>query len=98
MAGTYTHATLHHRASQRGVAMALAFVAVVLLSPLYVRRKHEMKLSSGFVLLMVLTGLIISIRITSSPSSCSRPNGGRAWLSPSPDPTCVIPSNGPSSI
>ncbi|KAK8574910.1 hypothetical protein V6N13_033874 [Hibiscus sabdariffa] len=101
MAGTYTHATLHHQASQRGVAMALALVAAVLLSPLYVRRKHEMryyemKLSSGFVLPMVLAGLIIAIRTTSSPSSCSRPNGGRAWLSPSPDPTWVLRIGGSS--
>ncbi|KAK8498411.1 hypothetical protein V6N13_105051 [Hibiscus sabdariffa] len=68
MAGTYTHATLHHWASQRRVAMALALVAAILLSPL----------------------------TTSSPSSCSRPNGGRAWLSPSPDPTWVLRTGGSS--
>ncbi|KAK8514218.1 hypothetical protein V6N12_008932 [Hibiscus sabdariffa] len=74
--------------------MALALLAALVLSPLYVGRKHEtryyeMKLSSGFVLPMVLAGLIIAIR-TSSSSSSSMADGGRGWLSPSPDPTWVL--------
>ncbi|KAE8715099.1 hypothetical protein F3Y22_tig00110187pilonHSYRG00562 [Hibiscus syriacus] len=92
---TYTQASLHH-APQRGVAMALALIAAVVLSPLYVSSKqeiryYEMKLSSGFVLPMVLAGLIIAIRTTSSME-----NGGRAWLSPSPDPAWVLRIGGSS--
>ncbi|KAK8592543.1 hypothetical protein V6N13_063120 [Hibiscus sabdariffa] len=79
---------------RRSSAMALALLAALVLSPLYVGRKHEtryyeMKLSSGFVLPMVLAGLIIAIR-TSSSSSSSMADGGRGWLSPSPDPTWVL--------
>ncbi|KAB2025843.1 hypothetical protein Gotri_006210 [Gossypium trilobum] len=86
-------------ASPRGVAMVLALIAAVVLSPLYVRRKHEMryydlKLSSGFVLPMVLAGLLIAIRTTSSSSSM--PSGGKAWLIPSPDPTWVSRIGGSS--
>ncbi|KAG4142814.1 hypothetical protein ERO13_D06G150000v2 [Gossypium hirsutum] len=88
-------------ASPRGVAMVLALIAAVVLSPLYVRRKHEMryydlKLSSGFVLPMVLAGLLIAIRTTSSSSSSSMPSGGKAWLIPSPDPTWVSRIGGSS--
>ncbi|GMI73022.1 hypothetical protein HRI_000971500 [Hibiscus trionum] len=95
---TYTNAS--HHGSQRGVAMALALIAAVVLSPLYVSRKHEtryyeMKLSSGFVLPMVLAGLIIAIRTTSSSSS-PMADGGRGWLSPSPDPTWVLRIGGSS--
>ncbi|KAK8629204.1 hypothetical protein V6N13_078056 [Hibiscus sabdariffa] len=92
---TYTHAP------QRGVAMALALLAALVLSPLYVGRKHdtryyETKLSSGFVLPMVLAGLIIAIRTSSSSSSSSMADGGRGWLSPSPDPTSVLGIGGSS--
>lgn len=60
--------------SQRGVAMVLALVSAVVLSPLYVTRKgdhfyHERKVvmsGSNFVVPLVLGGLIIAIKTTSS--------------------------------
>ncbi|KAL4584409.1 hypothetical protein LXL04_009010 [Taraxacum kok-saghyz] len=63
--------------SRRGVAMVLAMATAVVLSPLYVngRQKEsqfETRLwSSGFVLPMVLAGLIVAIKTTSSSSSSS---------------------------
>ncbi|XAR49887.1 hypothetical protein NMG60_11004061 [Bertholletia excelsa] len=55
---------------QRGVAAAVAMASAVVLSPLYVTRKNENRFdtrwSSGFVLPMVLAGLIIAIKTTSS--------------------------------
>ncbi|KAI4329082.1 hypothetical protein L6164_021384 [Bauhinia variegata] len=81
-----------HNASQRSLAMVLALVSAVVLSPLYVNSKndiryYESKWSSGFVLPMVLAGLIIAIRTTSSVSSGSNP---RASLLPSPEPSWVL--------
>ncbi|EOY27253.1 Uncharacterized protein TCM_029139 [Theobroma cacao] len=95
---TYTYAS-GNNTSQRGVAMALALITAVVLSPLYVRGKnetryYEMKLSSGFVLPMVLAGLIAAIRTTSSSSSMQ--SGARASIIPSPDPSWVLRIGGSS--
>ena len=73
--------------------MVLALITAVVLSPLYVRRKnetryYEMKLSTGFVLPMVLAGFIVAIRTTSS--------SGRASIIPSPDPSWVFRIGGSS--
>ncbi|KAL5824207.1 hypothetical protein ACOSQ3_020270 [Xanthoceras sorbifolium] len=78
--------------SQRGVAMVLALVSAVVLSPLYnvTRKNHhyyydQRKLLIGnysycyssFVLPLVLGGLIIAIKTTSSSSSSSMAVQGR---------------------
>ncbi|CAI9766065.1 unnamed protein product [Fraxinus pennsylvanica] len=59
----------YQNSSPRGVAMVLATVSAVVLSPLYVDRKnesrHEVGWSSGFVLPVVLAGLIVAIKTTS---------------------------------
>ena len=90
---TYTYTSQY--SSQRSVAMVLALVSAIVLSPLYVTRKndtryYETKWSSGFVLPMVLAGLIIAIKTTSSCSSMSAQGGGRASIIPSPDPSWVL--------
>lgn len=94
---TYTYTS--QNSSQRALAMVLALVSAVVLSPLYVNRKnyhyshnYETKWSSGFVLPMVLAGLIIAIRTTSSSSSSmsSVQRGARASFIPSPDPSWVL--------
>ncbi|TXG68332.1 hypothetical protein EZV62_003267 [Acer yangbiense] len=90
--------------SQRGVAMVLALISAVVLSPLYVTRSkndhhyyYERKLLgntsySTFVLPLVLGGLIIAIRTTSSSSSSSSSMEmqERASLIPSPEPSWVL--------
>lgn len=80
--------------SQRSVAMVLALVSAVVLSPLYnykfgrkndTKWSYETKWSSGFVLPMVLAGLIIAIKTVSSA------NGGCSGsFIPSPDPSWVL--------
>lgn len=79
--------------SHRAVAMGLALVSAVVLSPLYVTRKNDQHQTrfyetrhwnSGFVLPMVLGGLIIAIRTTSSSGI------SRASVIPSPDPSWVL--------
>nr|POE74218.1 transcription initiation factor tfiid subunit 9 [Quercus suber] len=90
---TFTYTSQY--SSQRSVAMVLALVSAIVLSPLYVTRKndtryYETKWSSGFVLPMVLAGLIIAIKTTSSCSSMSAQGGGRASIIPSPDPSWVL--------
>ncbi|GAV82712.1 hypothetical protein CFOL_v3_26163 [Cephalotus follicularis] len=86
----------NQNSSQRAVAMVLALVSAVVLSPLYVKRKndtryHGTKLGSGFVLPMVLAGLIIAIRTASSSSfSLSMQGGDRSSLIPSPDSSWVL--------
>jgi len=90
---TYSYTSQY--TSQRSVAMVLALASAIVLSPLYARRKsdaryNETKWSSGFVLPMVLAGLIIAIRTTSSCSSMSAHGGGRASIIPSPDPSWVL--------
>ncbi|XVE88623.1 hypothetical protein DITRI_Ditri19aG0084500 [Diplodiscus trichospermus] len=95
---TYTYAS-RNNTSPRGAAMVLALITAVILSPLYVTRKnetryYEMKLSSGFVLPMVLTGLIVAIKTTSSSSSTQ--SGGRASVILSPDPSWVLRIGGSS--
>ncbi|KAI4355429.1 hypothetical protein L6164_004205 [Bauhinia variegata] len=92
MATAYS-AYSNHNASQRSLAMVLALASAVVLSPLYVKSKndiryYESKWSSGFVLPMVLAGLIIAIRRTSSSSSSV--SSPRASLLPSPEPSWVL--------
>lgn len=89
-----TYASSSHGSSQRSLAMVLALASAVLLSPLYANprsdhRRHyyyESKWSSGFVLPVVLAGLIIAIRTTSSSSSSPRASS----LLLSPDPSWVL--------
>ncbi|KAF7846865.1 hypothetical protein BT93_L3640 [Corymbia citriodora subsp. variegata] len=89
-----THLYAAQSSSQRGVAMVLALVSAIVLSPLYIDRKgeakyyHEAKWSSGFVLPVVLAGLIIAIKTTSSSSSSGY--GQRGSLVPSPEPSWVL--------
>ncbi|KAF5191567.1 hypothetical protein FRX31_018843 [Thalictrum thalictroides] len=70
---TTTYTSVSQSSSQRSVALLLALAAAVVLSPLYVERKSETrydtKWNSSFYLPMVLGGLIIAIRTTSSLSS-----------------------------
>lgn len=94
---TTTYASTNHGSSQRSLAMVLALVSAVVLSPLYVnsksdRRYYESKwTSSGFVLPMILFGLIIAIKRTSSASSYSlSSSSSRASLLPSHDPSLVL--------
>ncbi|MCL7044524.1 hypothetical protein MKW94_013847 [Papaver nudicaule] len=66
----------------RSVAMVLALVSSVVLSPLYIKRKtdirnYETRWSSGYVLPMVLVGLIVAIKTVSSSSSPSIQSGRR---------------------
>ncbi|KAJ9179408.1 hypothetical protein P3X46_011197 [Hevea brasiliensis] len=84
--------TSQNSSSQRGLAMVLALASAIVLSPLYLNRRNDShffntKWSSGFVLPMVLAGLIIAIRTTSTSSV---QNGGRASLTPSSDPSWVL--------
>lgn len=90
MASNYAYCNSNGQNS-RGVAMVLALVSAVVLSPLYVTRKnHEensrfyetTKWNSGFLLPVVVGGLIIAIRTTSSSASSS--------LIPSPNPSWVL--------
>nr|KYP50493.1 hypothetical protein KK1_027745 [Cajanus cajan] len=73
------------------MAMVLALVSAVVLSPLYAnnsksdRRYYESKWSSSLLLPMLLAGLIIAIRTTSSSSSSPRPS-----FLLSPDPSWVL--------
>ncbi|MFS7950076.1 hypothetical protein Hanom_Chr06g00579091 [Helianthus anomalus] len=56
---------------RRGVAMVLAMVTAVVLSPLYVNKETHLETNSGFVLPMLLLGLIVAIKSASSLSSSS---------------------------
>ncbi|KAL5062638.1 hypothetical protein RYX36_024375 [Vicia faba] len=93
---TTAYASSSHGFSQRSLAMILALVSAVVLSPLFVnsksdRRYYESKwTSSGFVLPMILFGLIIAIKRTSSSSSYSLSSSSRASLLPSHDPSLVL--------
>ncbi|GFZ11712.1 hypothetical protein Acr_23g0000970 [Actinidia rufa] len=67
--------------------MVLALVSAVVLSPLYVNRRNDSNYetrwnSSGFVLPVVLAGLIIAIKTTSSSSSSSMvfPSSEPSWV------------------
>ncbi|GAU32975.1 hypothetical protein TSUD_358420 [Trifolium subterraneum] len=87
----------NYGSSQRSLAMVLALVSAIVLSPLYVKSKSDRKYyeskwtSSGFVLPMILFGLIIAIRKTSSSSSsCVSSSSTRASLLPSHDPSLVL--------
>lgn len=85
--------------SQRPLAVVLALVSAIILSPLYnagrrnenTRSYFETKLSSGFVLPVVLSGLIIAIRTVSSPS---RMRGSA--IDPSVEASCVLRIGGSS--
>ena len=75
--------------STRALAMALALASSIVLSPLY-NTHYEARFlssSSAFLLPMVLAGLIIGIKITSSSSSSSSSSSGAV---PSPDPSWVL--------
>lgn len=71
--------------------MVLAMVSALVLSPLYFNWKNESyyktRWSSGFVLPVVLAGLIVAIKTTSS-NSVKR--GSRASVSPSPDELTLL--------
>uniref|UniRef100_A0A2P2QPT4 Uncharacterized protein n=1 Tax=Rhizophora mucronata TaxID=61149 RepID=A0A2P2QPT4_RHIMU len=84
---TYYYGT-SQKSSQRALAMVLALATAVILSPLYFRRKsdYDTRWSSGFVLPMVLAGLIIAIRTTSVQRGATT----RASCFPSPDPSWVL--------
>ncbi|OIS96572.1 hypothetical protein A4A49_14525 [Nicotiana attenuata] len=80
----------NHYSSHRGVAMILALVSAVVLSPLYVERRnkessyYETRWSSGGIVLPVLlAGLIVAIRTTSS-------SGQGASIFASPEPSSVL--------
>ncbi|KAL6972645.1 hypothetical protein U1Q18_026828 [Sarracenia purpurea var. burkii] len=94
MAATYAQ-TSTQNSSQRGLAMALAIASAILLSPLYGKQKRESRSqtgwNSGFVLPVILAGLIIAIKTTSSSSST--PQRG-VW----DESTTVFPSSDPSSV
>nr|DAD44247.1 TPA_asm: hypothetical protein HUJ06_002477 [Nelumbo nucifera] len=86
-------ATLSQNSSHRSVAMVLSLVSAVVLSPLYLKRKtndnrNETRWNSGFVLPMILAGLIISIRVASSSSSSAQ--SGRSAVFSSMDASCVL--------
>lgn len=77
--------------------MVLALASAVVLSPLYVNRKteyshYETRWNSGFVLPMVLAGLILAIKTTSSSSSSSSASSSsdRAMMFPASDPSLVL--------
>lgn len=101
MAATY-YAYSSQISSQRSLAaMGMAVISAIVLSQLYVkpryydRRYHghyyESKWCSGFVLPMVLAGLIIAIRTASSSSSST----SNSVLLPS-DPSWVLRIGGSS--
>ncbi|KAF9597327.1 hypothetical protein IFM89_017230 [Coptis chinensis] len=74
---TTTFTYLGQNSSQRSVGMLLALAAAVVLSPLYVNRKtdthyFDTRWNSSFLLPMVLGGLIIAIRTTSSTTPSSQ--------------------------
>jgi len=75
--------------------MALALVSAIVLSPLYVTRnndtRYDIRWNSGFVLPMVLAGLIIAIKTASSPAYSSAKS-----ISGSPDPSWVLRIGGSS--
>ncbi|MCD7467571.1 hypothetical protein HAX54_005092 [Datura stramonium] len=80
--------------SHRGVAMVLALVSAVVLSPLYVDRGkkessyYETRWScGGIVLPVLLAGLIVAIRSTSSSSVQGR---SRCTIFGSPEPSPVL--------
>ncbi|KAH7867114.1 hypothetical protein Vadar_028992 [Vaccinium darrowii] len=73
--------------------MALALASAVVLSPLYANRtteysRYETRWNSGFVLPMVLAGLIIAIKTTSSSSSSSS-SSDKTMMFPASDPSLM---------
>ncbi|PWA80969.1 hypothetical protein CTI12_AA191770 [Artemisia annua] len=84
---TCDYSSIQNASQRRGVAMVLAMVTAVVLSPLYVngsqKETHlETRLwNSGFVLPMVLAGLIVAIKTTSSSSSSSAASSSSATSS-----------------
>ena len=76
--------------SQRAVAMVLALVTAVVLSPFYLTssndkfsrtRSYDSKWSSGFVLPVLLAGLIVAIKTTTNNSSASTSRGVQGQFS-----------------
>lgn len=96
---TYAY-TNHNSSSQRSVAMVLALVSAIVLSPLYNYRPknehsgyYDTTWGSGFVLPVVLAGLIIAIRTTSSSKSTipsAQGGGPTGSFIPSADPSWVL--------
>lgn len=88
----YASSSYQH-SSQRGVAMVLALVIAVVLSPLYVDRGkkessyYERWSCGGIVLPVLLTGLIVAIRSTSSSSV---QGGSRSSIFGSSEPSSVL--------
>ncbi|XP_028763195.1 uncharacterized protein LOC114721537 [Neltuma alba] len=87
MASTSYHTYSGQGSSQRSLAMVLALASAVVLSPLYNMKPKssdgsyfESRWSSGFVLPMVLAGLIIAIRTSSSSSSSLLPSPEPSWV------------------
>lgn len=102
-ANAYNYAG-QNSSSQRAVAMGLALVSAIVLSPLYVTIKNDHRYhhhtifhnetkywNSSFVLPMVLAVLIIAIKTTTSSSSMERGS-----VFPSPDPSWVLRIGGSS--
>lgn len=86
----YASSSYQH-SSHRGVAMVLALVVALVLSPLYVDRGkkessyYETRWScGGIVLPVLLAGLIVAIRSTSSSSR------SRSSIFRSPEPSAVL--------
>lgn len=103
-ANAYNYAGRQNSSSQRAVAMGLALVSAIVLSPLYVTIKNDHRYhhhtifhnetkywNSSFVLPMVLAVLIIAIKTTTSSSSMERGS-----VFPSPDPSWVLRIGGSS--
>ncbi|KAE9584749.1 hypothetical protein Lal_00041703 [Lupinus albus] len=93
MAFATTYPSSIHSSSHRSIAMVLSLASAMILSPLYVNsnrdiRSYKSRWSSSFVLPMVLVGLIIAIRTTSSSSSFV--SSQRASLLSSHDPSWVL--------
>ncbi|PKI74281.1 hypothetical protein CRG98_005338 [Punica granatum] len=94
---TYYNPTItQSSSSQRPMAMVLALVSAVVLSPLYVRgskdfwHRQDSAWSSALVLPVVLAGLIIAIRTASSSPSSSHPSMGSSSMLPCSDPSWVL--------
>uniref|UniRef100_A0A0A0LEN3 Uncharacterized protein n=1 Tax=Cucumis sativus TaxID=3659 RepID=A0A0A0LEN3_CUCSA len=73
----------NQNSSQRPLAIFLALASAVVLSPL---RSYETSWSSGFVVPLVLLGLIVAIKTSSSCSSTSRDSA----ILPSDHPSWVL--------
>ncbi|KAI3759789.1 hypothetical protein L6452_07847 [Arctium lappa] len=73
------YGSLQNTSQKRGIAMVFAMITAVVLSPLYINNVGEKDAylesrlwNSGFVVPVVLGGLIVAIKTTSSSSSNAR--------------------------